>query len=79
MGPLTFCSSCGAELSKSAKIIAEMKKTKLKDIELEELLSADEQTLMKNTLFEIMNELQLGLCCRMMLCSHIDITNQIYN
>jgi len=79
MGPLIFCSTCNAELSKAAKIVNELKKEKLKSITLEELQAMDEQQLLGDTLHGVMNKLGLGLCCRTIISSHIDITSQIYN
>ena len=79
MGPLTFCSTCGAELAVASKIISEYKKSKLTNINLEEINTYDERQLLKNTLGGLMDEMKLDFCCRVMINSYVDITSQVYN
>lgn len=79
MGPLNFCTTCNAELTKAVRIVEFHKKDKLQNIDLEELYTISEEHLLNNTLFGLFNKLELGLCCRTMISSHLNITSQIYN
>lgn len=79
MGPLIFCSTCGAEIAVASKIINEYKKDKLSVIKLEQLEAYDERQLLKDTLGGIMDDMKIDFCCRVVINSYIDITSQVYN
>lgn len=79
MGPLNFCTTCNAELTKAAKIVEHHKSKTLGNVNLENLHTLDEEYLLGNTLFGLFNKLELGLCCRTMISSHLNITSQVYN
>ena len=76
---LTFCNSCGGELYKAAKIINIYKHDKLDHVMLEELCNMSQKDLLKQTLYPLLEKLELPLCCRLILQTYVDITPDICN
>lgn len=63
-GPLTHCFTCCKGLYRANKILANIKKTELRDQDINVMLASDQLELLGNKKFEVMNDLDLLQCCR---------------
>lgn len=77
-GPLIVCTTCARELHVPDLILADIRAKGLADQTINDLLASDQQQLLGNKVFEMMEDLKLIDCCRACLTQHRDLSPLIY-